>query len=723
MAVGATVDLPTIRQRITVDDSALSGVAGRFGKIGKALGSAVAIGAGAAAIGIGAFVAKGVSGAIEIERGLREVNTLLGVTGKAAEESLAGMQGELRGLSDTIGVAQDELVGGLYQAISSGVPKDNAFAFLEVAGRAAIGGVTDVETAVDGLTTTINAFGLDASQAEAVADSMFTAVKGGKTTFEELSASLFQVAPAAAAAGVSFQEVNAGIATLTAAGTPTAVATTQMRAALTGLQRPSEELNGIFQNLGFESAQAALEQEGLGFALRAVAKEADGDNGKLTQLLGSVEAVAAANVIAGTGAEKFASELDAQADSAGASQTAFEEMEKSTSRQMEKLGVTLGNVGTTLGAELLPVLNTIIGALAEHLPAAIETVTSFVGPLIEGIAGLVGGLSDGSTATVGLGETIGTVFAAVGAVLAGFVETIQAVVAVIAGWVADNQEKIRALGSTIGEVFAAIGETITTILELVSIAWETFGDTILNFITDRLAAVVRIVGGALDVIRGVFETFIGIFTGDWSRAWDGIKSIFSGVWDVMVGVVEAVWANIKLVVSLAIDALKLLFGEPLQALATLFSGVWSGIASFFSDTWDSMVGVAKGAVNIILEAINTIIRAWNGLDFTVPSVKIPGLGTVGGGTIGLPDLDQIPKLGTGGDLLSAGLVRINERTGPGEVVSLPKGAQVRPHNKVDRGDTNVEVNLHGRTDADLGERDIIRAVRRAVGPAYAIGGR
>jgi hypothetical protein len=187
---------------------------------------------------------------------------------------------------------------------------------------------------------------------------MFAAVKGGKTTFEELSASLFNVGPAAAAAGVSFEEVNAAIATMTAAGVPTAQATTQIRAAMVGLQKPSKELDAVFQALGYDSAQLAIESEGLGFALDAVKDASNGSNGQLQTLLGSVEAVSAVNILAGTGAGKFADELERQNDAAGSVQDAFDEIDKS--RVLERQAIAYQNMGIAIGNVLIPVMEVLV---------------------------------------------------------------------------------------------------------------------------------------------------------------------------------------------------------------------------------------------------------------------------------------------------------------------------------------------------------------------------
>jgi TP901 family phage tail tape measure protein len=326
----------------------------KLGAITRSLAPAAIIGLGALAVGAN----KAVTDANGLAIGLREVVTLTGDTGDAANATFGEFQTLVAGLSKEFGIAQGVLTGGLYQAISAGVPKDNVLEFMQVASQAAIAGVTDVETAVDGLTTIINAFGLDTAETQAVADSMFAAVKGGKTTFEELSASLFNVGPAAAAAGVSFEEVNAAIATMTAAGVPTAQATTQIRAAMVGLQKPSKELDAIFQSLGYDSAQLAIESEGLGFALDAVKDASGGSNGQLQTLLGSVEAVSAVNILAGTGAGKFADELERQNNAAGSVQDAFDEIDKS--RVLERQAIAFQNMAIAIGNVLIPVMEVLV---------------------------------------------------------------------------------------------------------------------------------------------------------------------------------------------------------------------------------------------------------------------------------------------------------------------------------------------------------------------------
>jgi TP901 family phage tail tape measure protein len=479
-----------------------------------------------------------------IEKGLREVNTLFGLTGEAAKENLGDLAVIAKEASKELGILQSDVVPGLYNSISAGVPKENALDFIKVAGKAAIGGVTDLNTSVDGLTSILNAFQIEFSEAGKVADSVFAAVQGGKTTFEEIAASIFQVAPAAAAAKVPLEEVNAAIATLTAGGTPTRVATTQIRAALTGLQRPSEELDSIFQKLGFQNAQLAIESKGLVFALDAVKSATGGNNGQLQQLLGSVEAVAAANVLAGTGAAKFAQEMERQANAAGAANQAFEEVDQSFARSIERTKVLISNISIGIGEKLAPAvrkLNEFITTLLERfqgigdggqkfiliasgIAAAIGPVLLVVGKVISFLPTLASGLKAVRLAFVALSGPIGLIVVGIGLL----------VLAVVKNW--DKiTETLQSTGIT--KALKDLWETIKTTFAIFKDAFVGIfqsGKDNFSKIIEFLKPVIKFfvedfsrrIKAAIEIITNVIGFLGDLVSGDFTSAFQRIKIIF-----------------------------------------------------------------------------------------------------------------------------------------------------------------------------------------------------
>ena len=256
IGVEAVVEgLSSFRRGLKQIDNSVTGV-GKSAKkttpsIQNMFKSFLTTGAAVAAIGavgkaIVDFSKESVAEFQTFEKQASEVFTLMpGLT----TEAMDSMKGDILSFSAAVGRQTDETVPALYQAISAGVPQENVFDFMKIASDAALGGVTDLETAVDGITSVVNAYGADVIDAAAASDVMFTAVRLGKTDFEQLSKSLFNVIPTAASLGVSFEDVAANLAALTAQGTPTSVATTQLRAAFVEAAKSGSKLDNALKEL------------------------------------------------------------------------------------------------------------------------------------------------------------------------------------------------------------------------------------------------------------------------------------------------------------------------------------------------------------------------------------------------------------------------------------------------------------------------------------------
>ena len=157
-------------------------------------------------------------------------------------------------LSAELGIAKSTLADGLYQALSAGVPPENALTFLTTAAKAAVGGATDVKTAVDGLTTIMNAYSISAEHASEVSDIMFAIVRDGKTTYGELADNISKVAPLAKVAGITLRELGATIAALVKVEKPERAMTALTAAMTVAAQRGQTlfELLDEFKGVDFE---------------------------------------------------------------------------------------------------------------------------------------------------------------------------------------------------------------------------------------------------------------------------------------------------------------------------------------------------------------------------------------------------------------------------------------------------------------------------------------
>ena len=125
-----------------------------------------------AAAAMGAALLHTAAGGVELEKQLREVQTLLPDMDTDAFDALGTKVVEA---AAAMGVVSDKAVPAMYQAISAGVPPDNILEFMETAAKASVGGVTQLETAVDALTTVTNTWGKSSGVTAArAADILFT---------------------------------------------------------------------------------------------------------------------------------------------------------------------------------------------------------------------------------------------------------------------------------------------------------------------------------------------------------------------------------------------------------------------------------------------------------------------------------------------------------------------------------------------------------------------
>lgn len=316
--------------------------------------------------------AAGLSSFMSFERQMNEVFTLLP---NASQQAMDSMTSQVKDFAREFGVLPQNVVPALYEALSSGVPPDNVFDFLAVAQKAAIGGATDVKTTVDGLTSVVNAYGADILNASSASDIMFKAVAFGKTTFQELSGSLYNVNPVAASLGISFKDVAASIAAMTLQGVPTAQTTTMLRQLFLELSQEGTNVSEIFQQISGQSFRNFIASGGdVQGALQLLEQYAQSTGVGINDLFGSVEAGGAALSLTGRGAGMFAEALDQIGNSSGATEAAFQRMDQGLSRSIDYIKASLSTLVIDIGNKLAPAFEQFASWIMANMPQIEDTV-------------------------------------------------------------------------------------------------------------------------------------------------------------------------------------------------------------------------------------------------------------------------------------------------------------------------------------------------------------
>lgn len=393
----------------------MGGEAAAAGKIsGKSLGFALVrmLTKVVAAAGIGKMLQSAFTGGTAFESAMAKVGTIADTT-KVPLESLSS---QVLQVSGDMHIGANEIAEAAYQAISAGQDTGNAVAFAGQASMLATAGFTSSASAVDILTTALNAYGKGADEAGHVSDVLLTTQNLGKTSVDELAGSMGRVIPLAAAYNVSMENLSSGLAIMTANGIATAEASTYTKSMLNELGDTGSTVGKILQQqTGKSFAELNADGKSLGDVLQVLYDSVGGNATKFAGLWSSVEAGTGALSLASSGADKFNGVLQQMQADSGATQTAYDTMTDTMAYKLDGVKTNAQNLGTALfdavsgrlgegvalaGGYLQTLSESVqqngIAGLAEGLAAVFTDLTTNVGPqLLQTGIDLLGKLGDG----------------------------------------------------------------------------------------------------------------------------------------------------------------------------------------------------------------------------------------------------------------------------------------------------------------------------------------
>lgn len=353
-------------------------------------------------------------------------------------------------------------------------------------------------------------------------------------------------------------------------------------------------------------------------------------------------------------------------------------------------------------------------------------------------------------------------------------DNFQSALNVVLGILADlfgYAQEIMAWVVTMYETYLApvvdkVLDCISRIIIAIGSVWEflkpiidTIIDVIMNVLEPVIDGLCGIIGGIIDALSGVMDFITGVFTGDWSKAWEGLKTflggiidavaslftglfntiraIFKGAWDIIVSIwsVVSTWFNNAVIKPLANlfngiwntmkngaqnawNGIKNIFSSVATFFKNIFGNAWNGVKNIFSSGGRIFSGIKDGIFNAFRSVVNTLIaginkvvsipfNAINGALKTVRDISFLGIEPFKG-LIKLVNVPQIPSLETGGVLDKETIVRVaeysNARSNP-EIVS-PRDMmketmkEALEESKINNTSQKVDVNITGKLTAD-----------------------
>ena len=590
----------------------------------------------------GAVLGGSVALASNFQDAMAKVNTIA----DTSAVSLDDLSGQIMDLSNQTGISANEIADATYNAISAGQNTADAVNFVSNATSLAKAGFTDTASAIDVLTTIMNAYGLEADKVGSVSDMLINTQNKGKTTVAELSASMGKIIPTAKSMGVGLDQITAGYAIMTAKGIATAESTTYMNSMLNELGKSSTKVGQVLkEETGKSFQELVAEGNSVGDVLQIVKDHADKSGVAFNELWQSSEAGKAGLTLLSDGAESFNAMAKDMVASTGATGEAMGKLD--TPSKKAKVAINeLKNAGITLGQTALSAL----APLIDKVSKAVEKLTTWFSNLSPGIQQII-------LIVLALVTALGPALIIVGKVISS-VGTIMSLAPAIVSVITAIKTGVMALNATLlANPIILIIAGITALVAGLIYAYNHC-ETFRNIVNSAFEAIKNVVGGVVGALVIFFtETIPNAFQSlmdKISPILEGIKMVFETVWNAISLVVSTVVEFIKTYIVTYWTIIFTVISTILNAIYTVISTVWNGISNaitavisflqpYIITAWNIISGVIGTVLNTIWTVISTVWNAissvtstvWNGIKTAIStvinaisSVVIPVINTI-----------------------------------------------------------------------------------------------
>lgn len=292
-----------------------------------------------------------------------------------------------------------------------------------------------------------------------------------------------------------------------------------------------------------------------------------------------------------------------------------------------EIGMVLTETAAKLGRDILNMIaqpfidnKDILKSAIEGSLGVIETVTSGVLTVVQNLSDAISRLYD---------EHVKPFFDSIANGLSSIFETLMTgyntyILPVLQG-LAEQFKGL--LEGPLGDAILKIETFLGKLIDSLKLLWESVLVPLINWIIANLLPVVaeiinvvgtvaikvmksliKIIGDVADTLSGIIDFLVGVFTGDWELAWQGIKEIADGAWSFIKDVVSGAWEIIKTVTKGALSIIKSIISTAWNAIKALTSTIWNAIKKTLSGLWNSL----KSTASTVFNAIKTkVVGVWD----------------------------------------------------------------------------------------------------------------
>lgn len=343
-----------------------------------------------------------------------------------------------------------------------------------------------------------------------------------------------------------------------------------------------------------------------------------------------------------------------------------------------------------------PAVMKVKDAFTSIMPSIKQTIANAISAAMPIITTLVKTFKDIIPKAINVAKTV---IAAITPVIKTVVNTVSAIIPIIAKTFVSVAQKLTPAVKTIANVVKA---AIPVIGKLFAAAFTFVGNTITK-VMPYINRIAKVIGSVLvfavkavsPVVQKMASTFSIVFTSVFnivSKIVNKLKPVFNGIGIVIKAVMAVVKTEITTAFRIAANVIESAAGsikQVISGITKVFNGIldfisgvftgnwkkaWEGVKNIFGGCFEALAGLCKVPINAVIGLINSAIEGINSISVDIPD----GIPLVGGKHIGF-SIPKIPALAKGTPNWLGGLAQINEKGG--EIVDLPKGSRVYPHDE------------------------------------------